>query len=237
MTEDKTIQHNGQIGGVSLASFLQMLEQERKTCTLRLSNDDIDGCLFIEEGHLIDAECGDLVGQDAVHILLALENPGVKVTDAEDRLHRITQPLAQLLLNNAARIDEEKHSENIMKTSRNVEGSAHVKANPVIRRIIETLVDIAGVKHYYLLNRQGNMITQSSRNQKIGDFITYCIVSGIQIRKSLNAKGPHRIRLVMKNHEVLLILPGAGMIIGLLLDEHTSVSDVTARMRPALAGK
>ena len=237
MTEDKSIQRNEHIGGVSLASFLQMLEQERKTCTLKLMSGDIDGCLFIEEGYLIDAECEDLVGQDAVHTLLALDNPGFKVTAAEDRLHRITQPLAQLLLNTAARIDEEHHSENTMKTSRKVEGSAHVQANPVIRRVVDTIVDIAGVKHYYLLNRQGNMITQSSRNQKIGDFITYCIVSGIQIRKSLDAKGPHRIRLVMENHEVLLILPGAGMIIGLLLDEHTSVSDVTARMRPALAGK
>ena len=81
------------------------------------------------------------------------------------------------------------------------------------------------------------MITQSSKNQKIGDFITYCIVSGIQIRKCLDAKGPHRIRLIMENNEVLLILPGAGMIIGLLLDEHASISDVTARLRPALANK
>ena len=237
MTDDKTLQGNEHIGGVSLASFLQMLEQERKSCTLKLTSGDIDGCIYIEDGHLIDAECEDLVGRDAVHILLALENPGFKVTAAEDRLHRIKQPLAQLLLNTAARIDEEKHSENTMKTSRNVEGSAHVKANPVIRRVVDTIVDIAGVKHYYLLNRQGNMITQSSRNQKIGNFITYCIISGIQIRKSLDAKGPHRIRVVMENNEVLLILPGAGMIIGLLLDEHTSISDVAARMRPALAAK
>ena len=81
------------------------------------------------------------------------------------------------------------------------------------------------------------MIAQSSKNQKIGDFITYCSVSGIQIRKSLDAKGLHRIRLVMDNNDVLLILPGAGMIIGLLLHEHASIADVTARLRPALANQ
>ena len=233
MTEDKINEH---IGGVSLASFLQMLEQERKSCTLNLTSGDRDGCLYIEEGHLIDAECEDLVGEDAAHILLALENPSFKVTDAEDRLHRIKQPLAQLLLNTATRIDEARHTENTMKTSRTIEDSV-LQKNPVIRRVIDTIVDISGVRHYYLLNRQGNVITQSSRDQKIGNFITYCIISGIQIRKSLDAKGPHRIRVVMENNEVLLILPGAGMIIGLLLDEHTSISDVAATMRPALAAK
>jgi hypothetical protein len=237
MAQTDSKQIDGHIGGVSLASFLQMLEQERKNCTLKVASDDVSGCFFFEEGELIDAECGQQVGQEAVYSLLTLENPVFKVTDAEDRLHRITQPLAHLLLNAATRIDEKKHEDGTMKMPNGPTGAASVQANPALKKLIETIVDIAGVKHYYLLNRQGKMITQSSKNQKIGDFITYCIVSGIQIRKSLDAKGPHRIRLVLDNNEVLLVLPGAGMIIGLLLDEHASISDVTARLRPALANK
>jgi len=237
MTQTNDTQVDGHVGGVSLASFLQILEQERKSCTLKVTSEEVSGSFFFEDGDLIDAECEDVVGQEAVHILLSLDNPGFKVTAAEDRLHRIPQPLAHLLLNAVTRIDEEKHEEDAMKMPKGPAGAINVQANPAVKRLVETIVDIAGVKHYYLLNRQGKMITQSSRNQKIGDFITYCIVSGIQIRKSLDARGPHRIRLVMDNHEVLLILPGAGMIIGLLLDEHASISDVTARLRPALTTK
>lgn len=237
MAQTDNTQVDGHVGGVSLASFLQMLEQERKNCTLQVSSDDMSGCFFFEAGDLIDAECGDLVGQEAVYILLSFENPVFKVTEAEDRLHRITQPLAHLLLNAATRIDEKQHEDGTMKMQNGPAGAANVQANPALKKLIETIIDTAGVKHYYLLNRQGKMITQSSKNQKMGDFITYCIVSGIQIRKSLDAKGPHRIRLVMENNEVLLVLPGAGMIIGLLLDEHASISDVTARLRPALANK
>jgi len=237
MAQTDSTKVDGHIGGVSLASFLQMLEQERKNCTMQVSSDDMSGCFFFEAGDLIDAECGDKVGQEAVYTLLSFENPVFKVTESEDRLHRITQPLAHLLLNAATRIDEEKHANGTMKMQNGPAGAANVQANPALKKLIETIIDIAGVKHYYLLNRQGKMITQSSKNQKIGDFITYCIVSGIQIRKSLDAKGPHRIRLVMENNEVLLVLPGAGMIIGLLLDEHASISDVTARLRPALANK
>ncbi len=237
MTQNQNTVEDGHIGGVSLASFLQMLEQERKNCTLIVASGKVSGSLYFEEGDLIDAECEDVVGQEAVYILLSLENPTFKVTEAEDRLHRITQPLAHLLLNAATRIDEERDKDGSMKTQNNTPGAANVQANPALKKLIQTIIDIAGVKHYYLLNRQGKMITQSSKNQKIGDFITYCIISGIQIRKSLDAKGPHRIRLVMENNEVLLILPGAGMIIGLLLDEHASISDVTARLRPALANQ
>ena len=36
--------HN--IGGVSLASFLQMLEQERKNCTLRVASGKVSGIFF-----------------------------------------------------------------------------------------------------------------------------------------------------------------------------------------------
>ena len=235
MAQNETSQGDGHIGGVSLASFLQMLEQERKSCTLKVTSGDVKGSLYFEEGELIDAECEGEVGQDAVYTLLAFDNPTFKVSELEDRLHRITLPLAHILLNATTKIDEEQHEDESMKMSNGPAGAANVQANPALKRLIETIVDIAGVKHYYLLNRQGKMITQSSRNQKIGDFITYCIVSGIQIRKSLDAKGPHRIKMVLDNSEVLLVMPGAGMIIGLLLDEHASISDVTARLRPALA--
>lgn len=237
MTQTESKQVDGHIGGVSLASFLQMLEQERKSCTLRVASGKVSGSFFFEEGDLIDAECKDVVGQEAVYILLSLDNPSFSVTEVEDRLHRITRPLAHLLLNAATRIDEKTHENQTMKMQNGPAGAVNVQANPVLKRLVETIVDIAGIKHYYLLNRQGKMITQSSKNQKIGDFITYCILSGIQIRKSLDVKGPHRIRLVMDNNDVLLILPGAGMIIGLLLDEHASIADVTARLRPALANQ
>jgi hypothetical protein len=237
MAQTDNRQADGHIGGVSLASFLQMLEQERKSCTLRVASGDVSGSFYFEEGDLIDAECEDIGGQEAVYILLALENPTFNVTDAEDRLHRITQPLAHLLLNAATRIDELNEEEAAPKMASKQGGSVSAQANPALKKLIDTIVDIAGVKHYYLLNRQGKMITQSSKNQKIGDFITYCIVSGIQIRKSLDVRGPHRIKLVMNNGDILLVLPGAGMIIGLLLDEHASIADVTSRLRPALTNK
>ncbi len=227
----------GRIGGVSLASFLQMLEQERKTCTLVVESEDRSGRLYFNEGDLIDAECGEDVGQEAVYTLLTWQGPSFRVTEGEDRLRRITLPLAHILLQAATRQDElqagEEDKEQAPTASSPLESPA-VRNNPALRKLVETIISIPEVRHYYLLNRQGKMITQSSSNTKLPDFITYSVVSGIQIRKVLKVKGPHRIQLNLENGDMLLVFPGAGMIIGLQLDGKASVSSVTAKLRPVL---
>ncbi|HHB75176.1 MAG TPA: DUF4388 domain-containing protein [Desulfobulbus sp.] len=227
----------GRIGGVSLASFLQMLEQERKTCILVVESEDRSGRLYFNEGDLVDAECGEEVGQEAVYTLLTWQGPSFRVTEGEDRLQRITLPLAHILLQAATRQDElqaDKEREVQAPTSTSPLETPAVRNNPALRRLVETIISIPEVKHYYLLNRQGKMITQSSKNTKIPDFITYSVVSGIQIRKALQVKGPHRIQLNLENGDMLLVFPGAGMIIGLQLSGKASVSTVTAKLRPVL---
>ncbi len=232
----------GQIGGVSLASFLQMLEQERKSCTLVVNCDDRSGCFYFDGGVLIDACCDDQVGEEAAFTLLSWSDTSFSVTDPEDRLQRIRQPLAHLLLTAATRHDERRYEEQqrqgtLQPGSREEQREIRVdvQGNPALRLLVETIVAMPSVKHYYLLNRQGKVITQSSKNRKVGDFITYCVVSGIQMRKVLEVKGPHRIHLVLDNGDSMLIVPGAGMIIGLLLEENASISDVTTRLRQALS--
>ncbi len=237
----------GQIGGVSLASFLQMLEQERKSCTLVVSCEDRSGCFYFDGGVLVDACCDDQVGEEAAYTLLTWSDPSFRVTDPEDRLQRIRQPLAHLLLTAATLHDERKYEEQEQgkqegpggtgpERQRNRPGiMADVQGNPTLRRLVEAIIAIPSVKHYFILNRQGKVITQSSRNQKVGDFITYCVVSGIQMRKVLNVKGPHRIHMVLDNGDNMLIVPGGGLIIGLLLDENGSPAAVTGGLRQAIS--
>jgi len=237
MAQPDNTQTGGHIGGVSLASFLQMLEQERKSCTLNVNAGDIKGSIFFKDGHLIDSECEDLIGQEALYTLLSFETPTFMVTDAKKRLQRITQPLAHLLLQAATRIDENNSQSGTTDPPDKPAKTVPVQMNPATQHLVENILKIPKVKHYYLLNKQGKLVTQSSNNQKIGDFIAYCLMSGIQIRKSFNALGMHRIQLNLETEEVLLITPGAGMIIGLLLEEHASIQDVTTRLRSVMVDK
>lgn len=237
MAQKNEGQEGGMFSGVSLPSFLQMLEQERKTCTLKVHSEGREGSFYFDGGELIDAQYGDKVGESAVYSILSWNHPAFNVTNAEDRMHRIRLPLAHILLDFAKRKDEEGEGEEAVsiREESGPQVNTSMPRDPVGRRLVETITSIAGVKHYYLLNRQGQVITQSSKTLKLGDFITYCIVSGIQMRKLLNAKGPHRIQLVLENGETLLIIPGAGMIIGLLLEEFSSVNEIADRLRSALA--
>lgn len=235
MAQNNEEQGGAGLGGVSLASFLQMLEQERKSCTLVVNSEGRIGRFYFDHGELMDAQFAEEVGEKAVYTILSWNHPTFNVIGPEDRMHRIRSPLAHILLNFATKRDEEGHppeSEDMGAMTLPREDA--VLANPAVKRLVQTIVGITAVKHYYLLNRQGQVMLQSSRTLKLGDFITYCIVSGIQMRKVLDAKGPSRIQLVMESGETLLIVPGAGMIIGLLLDEHAEVNDVADLLRPVL---
>jgi len=242
MAQQNRDTEGGLIGGVSLSSFLQMLEQERKSCTLVVSSGDLTGSFFFEEGVLIDSQLGEEVGLSAAYKILSWGNPSFSVTNVEDRMRRIHFPLAHILLDFARQQDEGDHIPEEDQEDKVDPGSPEGPvgadhADPAIRNVVQTIVSIAGIKHYFLLNRQGKMIIQSSRQRKLGDFITYCIVSGIHIRKVLDVKGPNRIHLVMENGEMLLIIPGPGMIIGLLLDEHASVNEVSEKIDHAFANQ
>lgn len=239
MAQNSEEPHGASFGGVSLPSFLQMLEQERKSCTLVVNSAGKSGSFYFEDGVLIDAVYGDKMGLEAAHSILLWKNPGFTVGMPEDRMRRIELPLAHILLDSAKRMDEENGDVEEEITQNDwrdfQQHDAIIQSDPVLKQLVQTLSSISTVKHYFFLDRQGKVITQSSRKQKLGDFITYCIVSGIQMRKILDAKGPNRIHLNLDNGEILLIIPGAGMIIGLLLNENASVSDVTEQLRPVLA--
>ncbi len=235
MAQTDGTQNGSSFQGISLESFLQMLEHERKSCTIDVQSEDVKGSFFFQEGELIDAECGQQRGIDAAYGLLALKDPVFKVSNAMDRMRRIEDPLPRILLTAASRSDEgnDEPKEKIMRNK--PAGDAVVQKNPVLKQLISAITDIQGVKHYYLLNRQGKLITQSSLNKKVGDFIAYAIISGIQMRKHLDARGPHLIKMIMENGEVLLIIPGAGFIIGLLIESEVSTEEVTKEIRSVIA--
>ena len=58
---------NGQRTGLKLPDFLQLIASEGRTCTLAFEFGEENGVLYFKQGELIDAETGQLQGNDAVH--------------------------------------------------------------------------------------------------------------------------------------------------------------------------
>jgi hypothetical protein len=217
------------LSGLPLASFLQILDQDQQTCSLIVSAEDKRGILFIKEGVIIDAEAGDDTGIEAANIILSWKGATIEMTDFEDRPRRVNTPLTQILLQASVNHDEAPPGTPQQAVEPKPE-SQELK----ISRLIEKFQSIDGIREYYLLNLQGEMIFQSNQNWKMGDFIAYCLVTGRQIRKNLNARGPSRILLSLKTGHSLLIFSGAGMIIGLLLNQNVSSENVIAQLKSDL---
>jgi CheY-like chemotaxis protein len=99
----------GRMSGVPLATLLQLMQLERKTCSLLVRSGARKGRLHFLSGQLVNAYAFDLAaeGETAARHLLALD----KVTiDFERSLHnhvrRIHTPLETLLLEVATHVDE-----------------------------------------------------------------------------------------------------------------------------------
>ncbi len=100
---------DGTLVGFSLASFMQLLAMEQKTCLLQIQAEPSEeGFLFFENGELLSAIAGDLKGEEAVYRMLSLDN--VKMTFRKiptKKIRRlIEKPLMSLLLEGVRRKDE-----------------------------------------------------------------------------------------------------------------------------------
>lgn len=187
---------------------------------------------FFREGRLIDAGCEGKAGLEAVHALLALHNPAFQVSTLEDRMTRVNQSLARILLHASAAKDGEPPS--LPPTELPLPEVA--KAHPLLRRLIAEIMAVPEIRHYYLFNRQGKAVARSSDNRQLCHFIAYAVMSSLQMRQSLGGevRGPHSIQVALGSGELLLILPGVGLVIALLLDGQASAPAIAARIRASL---
>ena len=98
---------DGIIKGIPLTALLQLMEWERKSCTVTVKSEQGIGILYIQDGSLIHANFMEMEGLPAAYKILALSVPQIEFT-AVCRVHRtIKAPLTELLLNAAMNKDIE----------------------------------------------------------------------------------------------------------------------------------
>ncbi|RYZ07774.1 MAG: DUF4388 domain-containing protein [Myxococcales bacterium] len=70
----------GHLDNVSLASLLQLLEMERKSCTLGVNCGDQQGWLVVSKGVLVGARTGDLQGEAAAIAIVAWPGANIAIS-------------------------------------------------------------------------------------------------------------------------------------------------------------
>ena len=97
----------GSIRGFTLANFLQAVEVEQKTTTLRVRSKHKTGYLHLENGELIDAETDGKNGEAAAIEIICWDNTEIEMQGLLKRESKIDASLMQILLE-ASRIKDEE---------------------------------------------------------------------------------------------------------------------------------
>lgn len=101
----------GFIHGFTLANFLQAVEVEQKSITLRIKSKSRVGYLHLEDGELIDAETDNLKGEKAGIEILCWDDAHIEILGIHKRERTIDTSLMQILLESSKRKDEKNDSE------------------------------------------------------------------------------------------------------------------------------
>jgi CheY-like chemotaxis protein len=101
---------NGSLSGISIVSFLQMIEMEQKTCLCEVeSPGNPKGFFYFKGGELHHAVYGELKGVEAAIKMIQIDNPTINFKKPPSRKisRGINMNLTLLILEASRRMDEE----------------------------------------------------------------------------------------------------------------------------------
>jgi hypothetical protein len=109
---DRALRQQGQslVRGISLMTFLQMLEFEKKTCTVVVSHGGYVGEIYFSNGQLIHARFDGLEGKEALFEILSMPEHSLRVLDRCDADRAISSSLSGLLMEWSVREDHRNRS-------------------------------------------------------------------------------------------------------------------------------
>jgi CheY-like chemotaxis protein len=70
---------DGYLKGITLPAFLQLVEAERKTCTLKVTSKGRSGFLCFRDGVLLDATAGTERGESAAYAILSWDDVAIEI--------------------------------------------------------------------------------------------------------------------------------------------------------------
>ena len=103
----------GTLHSVSSGIFLQLMEMEQKTCTIRLVDKSTGekGVLFFQDGELLDARVNNLQGKPAAFKIFSWEEVNISIQNVCPKMENKIESELQSLILEAARLKDESRKE------------------------------------------------------------------------------------------------------------------------------
>ena len=93
--------------GITLPSFLQIIQLDRKSCVLRIISQDRAGLLRFERGELLDAATGSLTGDEGAFEIACWDDAQIEIHPPRQGAQRtVKQSLTEILMEGIRRKDE-----------------------------------------------------------------------------------------------------------------------------------
>jgi predicted regulator of Ras-like GTPase activity (Roadblock/LC7/MglB family) len=97
--------------GITLPAFLQLVELERKTCTLNVTSKDMSGVLCFRDGELLEAATGSERGERAAHAILSWDDVAIEINNVcSVTQNNVGKGLHQLVMEGFVLRDERKRA-------------------------------------------------------------------------------------------------------------------------------
>jgi len=219
----------GEMHGVSIPSFLQLMEMEKRSCTLTIRDGENQGQLYLKKGIPVNAQTGDLSGEAAACEIISWDKATVQVRGGrEDEQSVIETPLMALIIE-ATRLKDERINSRKNENSAEMTPESTISvedpgdANSIEKQkaklppeLIDILRGTNEVVEYRIFNRD-NFVLDKSENVdsalkvvpsdyfELAGLMKNQIVSGEMSYFQINTSGDTRY-IFLKYHDTRLVL-------------------------------
>lgn len=262
ITDEAPSASDGRVAGISIASFIQLLELDQKTCTLHVTSGSDKGILYFMDGELLDASYDGLEGQEAALEIISWENAEIEIKNSCSKKEKVIDvPLGFILLESArvrdersGKKEEEKEEITPPEPEEVAQPQATAAPEPVIalqpaqpelqteKQVgtgnpeIDTILSAQGANKIIIISRDGSIVAQKNTDNKLfGTFTAYVAIAGEQFKKNMGFHGPKHIILTQSTGGKLLVIPGPNIVVGIEVSSSVAPEVLAEKIRPAIS--
>ncbi len=250
----------GYIRGITLPAFLQLVEMEKKTCTLKVMSKGRIGYLYFSEGVLVDANNGIETAEDAAYDIVCWDEAEIEISNTcRDKTRRIISTLGHVLMDGFRIKDEKLHKQELHQGAEQIglgdefasllkgmEGTEEgVKDNKSpdtkedkmasLREILKEFTKLQGVNAVCLVGRDGFLLDSIAHSGIDTEMIGAIASSGFGASESMGrqlGKGTMSMSMIeFENGPVMFSPVGDDAFIVVIADKDSNLGMVRLKLK------
>jgi CheY-like chemotaxis protein/predicted regulator of Ras-like GTPase activity (Roadblock/LC7/MglB family) len=221
------------VRGIALPAFMQLLEMERKTCTVVAAADKGVARLYFKDGILLDAEAGEKRGVAAAHETFCWQNCQIEILSSCPVTQRaIDTPLNQLLLE-ALKLDDEQALQAEAATGVVTQDAG----DPRLDGIVARLGEVAGVEGVLVLTADGSVSSwagpRTLSHERFGELMRYATRNMTDMGNELQIAELRELFIEYEEAMILCRPAGDGLVV-LLGTDLSKIGAIRHKTKPLI---